>query len=290
MILGLDIGGTNIKGGVVTTKGRVVRSVSIPSDTKRGAKKFLAALARAIELLNPKDCSALGLGCPGPLDQKRGLILETPNLPLHNFPIRQYCAQRYHLPTTIDNDANAFVLAEATYGAGKRCRSVVGLTIGTGIGGGIVINKIIERGRGNAGELGYVHLSMGGPRGRLGDRGTLQEYLRGKGQKTLLQKLKLQDYPSKNLELLARKSTKNAARRYWHIFGERLGLGLATIVHVLDPDIIVLGGQISKAFSLFRPSLYETLKERAIFTPPRVVRGHLGDHAGIIGAALLTQQ
>lgn len=288
-ILGIDIGGTNLKGGIVTRHGKVIKAVSIPSDAQQGHEKFLAALHRLITLLGLTQVRAIGIGCPGPLDTKRGIIISPPNIPLKNFPLRAYCARRYHLRTTIDNDANAFVLAEAVYGEGKRYRSVMGLTLGTGVGGGIVIEKRIEHGRGNAGELGFVTLAMDGPRGRAGDVGSLQEYLRGEPMRALRKKLGLGIYSSKAIERLGRRH-KRTALQYWKTFGERLGIGIASMVHVLDPDIIVLGGKISKAFPLFRKSLIETVRDRTIFPPPPIRPTKLGDHAGIIGAALFTQQ
>lgn len=287
--LGIDIGGTNIKGGVVTPQGKIIKSISIPAEAQRGKKKFLDNIYRCIDLCDPKKVSAIGIGCPGPLDHVNGIILTPPNIPLKKFPLRIILQKRFHLPVIIDNDANAFTLAEATYGAGKSYRSVVGMTLGTGVGGGIVINKMIEHGRGNAGELGYVTLSMQGPRGQLGDRGSLQEYLRGKSNAMLLKKLGLLNTSSKELDVLARKR-KRQARAYWDVFGRRLGIGLASIIHVLDPDVIILGGKISKSFLLFRSSTITTLRDRTIIPPPPIRRALLGDHAGMIGAALLTQK
>lgn len=288
-ILGIDIGGTNLKGGIVTRHGKVIKAISIPSDAQKGREQFLAALHRVVSLLGVTHVRAIGIGCPGPLDTKRGIIISPPNIPLKNFPLRAYCSRRYHLRTTIDNDANAFVLAEAIHGEGKRYRSVMGVTLGTGVGGGIVIDKRIEHGRGNAGELGFVTLAMDGPRGRAGDVGSLQEYLRGESMLALRKKLGLGAYSSKAIERLGRRH-KRGALQYWKIFGMRLGIGVATMVHVLDPDIIVLGGKISNAFPFFRKSLIETVRDRTIFSPPPIRQAKLGDHAGMIGAALLTQQ
>ncbi len=288
-ILGIDIGGTNLKGGIVTHHGKVIKVASIPSEAQQGQERFLAAFHRLITLLGTTNVQSIGIGCPGPLDAKRGVIISPPNIPLKNFPLRAYCARRYHLRTTIDNDANAFVLAEAIYGEGKKYRSVIGLTLGTGVGGGIVINKTIEHGRGNAGEFGFVTLAMDGPRGRAGDRGSLQEYLRGEPMWMLRKKLGLGTYSSKAIERLGRRR-KRKALQYWKIFGERLGIGIASMVHVLDPDIIVLGGKISKAFPFFKKSLLAEVHDRTIFPPPPIRPTTLGDHAGIIGAALLAQQ
>ncbi|MBI4281733.1 ROK family protein [Candidatus Uhrbacteria bacterium] len=289
MIMGLDIGGTTIKGGLVTKRGVVTKRASIPSNARRGQARFVENIERCIELLGVENVDGIGVGCPGSMNPSRGIIIAPPNIPLRNFPLREYLARRYHLPVTVDNDANAFTLAEATLGAGKRYRSVVGLTLGTGIGGGIIIDKTIEHGRGNAGELGYITLHMHGPRGKSGDVGSLQEYLRGEPLEKVKRALGLSRYSAKDLEMLGRQR-KRIALAYWKRFGEYLGIGIASIVHVLDPDIIVLGGSIARAFSLFREELTTTVRHRTVFPPPPIRRAALGNDAGIIGAALLTQK
>ncbi|MDO8581534.1 MAG: ROK family protein [bacterium] len=289
MIIGLDIGGTTIKGGLVTKRGVVSKRASIPSNARRGQARFVENIERCIELLGVENVDAIGVGCPGPLNPFRGIIIAPPNIPLRNFPLREYLARRYHLPVVVDNDANAFTLAEAMLGVGKRHRSVVGVTLGTGIGGGIVINKTIEHGRGNAGELGYVTLHMHGARGKNGDIGSLQEYLRGEPMEKIKKALGLSRYSAKDLEMLGRQR-KRIALAYWKRFGEYLGIGIASIIHVVDPNVVVLGGSIARAFSLFRAELIETVHSRTIFSPPPIRRTLLGNDAGIIGAALLTQQ
>ncbi len=288
-ILGLDIGGTTIKGGLVTKRGVVTKRASIPSNARRGQARFVENIERCIDLLGVENVEAIGIGCPGPLNPFRGIIIASPNIPLRNFPLREYLARRYHLHVTVDNDANAFTLAEALLGAGKRYRSVVGLTLGTGIGGGIVIDKAIEHGRGNAGELGYVTLHLHGVRGKNGDVGSLQEYLRGEPMEKIKRTLGLSRYSVKDIEMLGRQR-KRTALAYWKRFGEYLGIGIASVVHVLDPDVIVLGGSIARAFSLFREELTATVRHRTIFPPPPIRRSALGNDAGIIGAALLTQK
>lgn len=287
--LGIDIGGTTIKGGIVSERGAVIKSASIPAHAKRGQQPFLHALDRIITLLGTKKIRAIGIGCPGPLDPFRGIIISPGNIPLRDFPLRAYLMRRYRKRVVIDNDANAFTLAEATYGAGKHHRSVIGLTLGTGVGGGIVINKTIEHGRGNGGELGHVTLKMDTPRGHNRDIGCLQEHLRGEPMQKYARKLGIASYSLKELYLLGRRR-KRAVTAYWKMFGFYCGIGIASLIHVIDPDMIVIGGQIGKAFSLFRKSMFETVRDRTIFDPPPIRRSVLGDNAGIIGAALLTKQ
>lgn len=285
--IGIDIGGTNIKGGIVTKRGKVIKAVSIPSGARRGRERFLKNICRCIDLLGTKNVRAIGVGCPGALDPYRGIVQTPHNIPLKYFPLRDYLQKLYHRRVVLDNDANAFTLAEAMYGAGKKYRSVVGLTLGTGVGGGIVINKTIEHGRSNAGELGHIILAINGPRSNHGHSGCLEEYLRGTPMHTIQRKLGLLKYNHKDIERLARQRKRNA-RTYWKEFGRYLGIGIVSFIHVLDPDTIILGGSISNAFPLFRASMMETIRARAFIPPPPIRRAALGNTAGIIGAALLT--
>ena len=286
--LGLDIGGTTIKGGIVTPRGNVIKTVSVPTQAKRGREYFLKNINRVITLLGAHTVSAIGVGCPGALDPYRGIVQTPHNIPLRYFPLRDYLHKKYHRRVVLDNDANAFTLAEAVFGAGKNYRMVVGLTLGTGVGGGIVINRTIEHGRGNAGELGHMTIAMNGLRGNDGHIGCLEEYLRGEPMKKLRRKLGLASYSSKDLRALARQR-KRAAIAYWKVFGMYCGVGCASIIRALDPNIIVLGGKISKAFPYFRCTLLKAITEHTNVSPPPIHRAKLGDHAGIIGAALLTQ-
>jgi len=182
------------------------------------------------------------------------------------------------VPITIDNDANVFTLAEAILGAGKKYQNVIGLTLGTGVGGGIVINKKIYHGRGNAGELGYLLQNQSGPRGQLGENGALQEFIRAG---VLIKNKKI------TVAALAREHNPRA-NKIWQEFGSHLGYALASISHIFDPDVIILGGQIAKAWPRFYSSLQKSLNKNCILPKtPIIKRAALGDSAGVIGAALL---
>ncbi|KKT27854.1 MAG: Sugar kinase [Parcubacteria group bacterium GW2011_GWF1_43_9] len=199
-------------------------------------------------------------------------------LPFKNFPFKQFLEQETLLPITIDNDANVFTLAEAILGAGKKYQNVIGLTLGTGVGGGIVINKKIYHGRGNAGELGYLLQNQSGPRGQLGENGALQEFIRAG---VLIKNKKI------TVAALAREHNPRA-NKIWQEFGSHLGYALASISHIFDPDVIILGGQIAKAWPRFYSSLQKSLNKNCILPKtPIIKRAALGDSAGVIGAALL---
>ena len=168
--IGVDIGGTKIHVGLVDHKGKILKERFLKTEAEKGSKKVLANIFDAIDTFYSRDVSGIGIGCPGPLDIKRGRILDPRNLPLHNFNLRQAAAKKYRVPVFLDNDANCFALGEAIYGAGKGRKIVVAFTMGTGIGGGIVIEGKILHGRNNAGELGHMVINKDESRKRHGHK------------------------------------------------------------------------------------------------------------------------
>ncbi|HBZ36559.1 MAG TPA: hypothetical protein DHS36_00295 [Candidatus Veblenbacteria bacterium] len=276
--LGIDIGGSSIKAGFLPgPRRRCLHFKARPTPkTTQAAWELLIDII--IDYCARYRVQTIGVGCPGPLDIKRGLIINPPNLPFKNFPFKQFLEQETLLPITIDNDANVFTLAEAILGAGKKYQNVIGLTLGTGVGGGIVINKKIYHGRGNAGELGYLLQNQSGPRGQLGENGALQEFIRAG---VLIKNKKI------TVAALAREHNPRA-NKIWQEFGSHLGYALASISHIFDPDVIILGGQIAKAWPRFYSSLQKSLNKNCILPKtPIIKRAALGDSAGVIGAALL---
>ena len=277
--LGIDIGGSSIKAGFLPGPGaRCLRFKAHPTPkTIQTIWELLIDII--IDYCSRYQVQAIGIGCPGPLDIKQGIIIKTPNLPFKNFPLKQLLEKETHLPVMIDNDANAFTLAEAVWGAGKKYKNVVGLTLGTGVGGGIVMDKKIYHGRGNAGELGYILQNQNGPRGSLGECGSLQEYIRA-------------DTLTKNKKITVAGLAHEygaQANKVWQDFGSHIGYTLASLSHILDPDVIILGGQIAKAWPRFYNSLQKSLNKNCILPiPPIIKRSVLGDCAGVIGATLLT--
>src|SRR3989344_9002704 len=179
--LGIDIGGSSIKAGFLPgTRRRCLHFKARPTPkTTQAAWELLIDII--IDYCARYRVQTIGVGCPGPLDIKRGLIINPPNLPFKNFPFKQFLEQETLLPITIDNDANVFTLAEAILGAGKKYQNVIGLTLGTGVGGGIVINKKIYHGRGNAGELGHTTINYKGPKSRCGNDGCIETHVAARG-------------------------------------------------------------------------------------------------------------
>lgn len=265
--LGIDIGGTSIKAGFIP--GGEARCLNFKSrPTPDNVRDFWHVLVNMIiDNASRYRVEKIGVGCPGPLAISTGTIIKSPHLPLKKFPLKHLLEKETGLPVFLDNDANAFTLAEAVWGAAKKYQNVIGLTLGTGLGGGIVLNKKIYHGRGNAGELGYTLINRSGVKGALGERGSAQEYMRAG-------------------RLLKQKTPP---RSFWKNYGYNLGYTLASLSHILDPDIIIIGGQKAKAWPNFIKHLKAGFRKNCILDSlPIVKRSKLGDQAGVLGAALLT--
>ncbi len=286
-LVGLDIGATGLKAGEVSFGGRILRRVEHPTESQMGTKRVVENILKVIGRVASEKTAAIGIGCPGPLDLKKGKILNTPNIPLQNVALRSIVRKRFGLPVALENDANAYIYGETLFGAGKGHRNVVGLTIGTGMGGAVIIGGRIYRGRGNAGELGHVSISYRGLKGNHGSRGELEEYVSLRG--VLRKAKKLGCRTPKDLFELAKRGNKEALR-IWEQEGFYLGVALTDILHTFDPDIIIIGGNIANAWNFFSKKMKETVKKRSMFRPCPIVKRRLANRAGILGAAMLAKE
>jgi len=292
MTIGIDIGGTNIK-GVLFGKGRVLARIKIRTKSKSDRKILIAQIFECIEFLFKKDkkVERIGIGVAGPVDFKNQKVLNPPNVTgLKGLYLAKLVEKRFKIKTIVDNDVHGLVLAEAILGAGKNKKLVVGLGLGTGVGGGIVLNKKILHGaRGTAGEIGHMIIKRGGRKCSCGSKGCLEIYISERGIRKTAEEIFGQEIDTITLHEIAKGKNKKAIK-IWQITGEYLGIGLANIVDNLNPDIIVIGGGIAGAGEfLLKPARKEMRKN--ILSPlarkTPVVRAKLGEYAGAIGAALL---
>jgi len=277
MNLGIDIGGNSIKAAIIS-HGKIIKKLEV----KTGKEKKII-IEQLINIIKKLDKNNIGIGCPGPLDIKKGIILNTPNIPLQNVRLKQILKKKFRKKIFIDNDANCFTLAEALYGAARKNKYVIGLTLGTGIGSGFVIDKKIYHGRGKATELGHTTINFSGPKCNCGNKGCAESYLNANA---IVKKSKLKIKNPAELYFLAKKHNKQALKE-WKEYGKLLGIFIANIVDSFDPDIIVIGGNIAKAWNFFNKSMLEESK-RAIIKPCKVVKAKLKD-SGIIGAGSLVK-
>jgi glucokinase len=307
--VGIDLGGTNIKSGVVDNEGRPMSSVSIETQADKGPEAGLDSLvAAANKAVNASGLSwdriaAVGLGSPGTMDLQAGMLLDPPNLPgWDNLPIRQRLADRLKKPTTLQNDANAASYGEYWVGAAKGDRSLVMFTLGTGIGCGIVVDGMIIEGRHSHGaECGHIIIEM--EHGRQCSCGAYG-HLEGYASATALVKRAfeaLDSDPSASLlrslqhdELTSRKISEAAdagdqlARRLMRETAHYLAVGAVSLMHTIDPDIVLFGGGMIAAGVSFLEDIQADIRSMAFPVPAATTRieyARLGGEAGFIGAA-----
>ncbi len=279
--IGVDVGGTNIKAGLIRNN-KVIKKITLETQANKDKNVVIRNILSSIEKLMCSNVSAVCVGCPGPLNYKSGLICNTPNIPLQGVNLKKVIEKRFRKRVYIDNDANCFALAEAVLGGGKEDSVIVGLTLGTGLGSGLVINKEVYHGKCFATEIGHTTINFNGSKSRCGNDGCLESYVSIRGILSRAKAFRVRGV--KELSDMAASGNKKALA-IWEETGFYLGVGIANIINVLDPDIIVIGGKISNAWPYFNKKMKETAKKRALFGC-KIVKSKLKD-AGILGADLL---
>lgn len=301
LALGADIGGTAIKLGLLEASLGIVRQTEVPTPAGADLATLVDALLAGLLGLAGSDSSLrdlpFGIGCAGIVDPRARTIARSPNLPgLRDAPLATEVAKRTGRMPILLNDANAFVLAETRLGGARGASSVVGLTLGTGVGGGLLLGgRLWEGAHGFAGEPGHAPVALDGPTCACGQRGCLEALI---GTRAIVDRYAARaGVLSAGLtpeEISRRAKAGDAdARDTWVETGRLLGLGLIGLAHLLDPEVFVIGGGISRSASLFLPRAVEEM-ERGLLHPahlrPRVVCAELGPAAGWIGAALASKE
>jgi glucokinase len=291
MYIGLDIGGTKIRGGLLDRRFRLVKTKELLTEAYRGQSAVRQNIFQLIRELDHKKTKKIGVAIRGLVDSRRGQVKTATMMPdgFRNVGLVQLIKKEFQVSVCIDNDANCFTLAESKLGAGRGKNTVVGVTLGTGIGGGIIINGQIYHGaRGAAGELGHIIIKPDSYKWNCGQRGCFESLCSGSAltkQYYLLTKKKLNSFA---IEDRYRRGDKSA-RKVFAAMSHYLALGLANIVQLLNPDIMVIGGGFSRLKFYVKPAL-EEFKKHVMYdelkkTPIRYAK--LGPQAGVIGAALL---
>jgi glucokinase len=290
--IGLDLGGTKILAGVITSDGEVVRRHERPTSLE-SQESLVSELEAAVEELLGDDVAALGLGVPGPLDLVAGRTYDMVNLPFHDFPLRDHMARRFGLPVGLDNDANAAAIAEWRVGAGRGVDDLVMLTLGTGVGGGVISQGRPFRGAHGAGvELGHVVIVHDGRpcQGRCTGRGHLEAYVTGLAASRAAQDAFGALADAHALVRMANGGDDIAVAILADI-GGHLGSGMGSFANIFEPELIVIGGGFGVAAweHLIGPA--EIVLRREALRPMRdeveVVRAKLGTDAGLIGAGFV---
>ncbi len=292
-MIGVDFGGTAIKAGIVED-GRLVREVDTPTPTDVPADEVLSAIARLVRELDPRP-EGVGVAIPGEVDAN-GRCWGLPNVPgFKGVDLGKGLSERLGCPVAVENDATTAALGEYLHGHGSRYPSFLMVTLGTGIGGGLVIGGQLYPGaNGFAGEIGHVNLdpSADAPSCGCGKRGCLETYA---GTKGLIRKFReAGGGDAENIQVIADSARRGEAAGVATIemMGLALGHGLANIQNVLDLNALVFTGGISRSFDLIESYIRRGLRERSFSEPlaevPLVI-SELGPQAGVIGAAYLTQ-
>ncbi|MCH8003831.1 MAG: ROK family protein [Nanoarchaeota archaeon] len=279
-IIAVDLGGTNIKTALINSNGKIIKKYETSTEAKKGTKAVINNIISSIKHIKKGKIIGIGIGSPGPLNHKTGVITNPVNLPFRDTPLKDIMEKKLKLKTFLDNDANCFALAEAMFGSGKYYENVVGITLGTGVGGGIVINKNIYHGRNNAAELGHTTIKYDGPKSRCGNNGCIETHVSARGITALYS-----GSDPLSIQNLAFKGERKALETY-NKMGYYLGIGLTNISYALDPDIIVIGGKISNSWKFFNKSMNKAIKERYFTKPCKIVKSNLKE-AGVLGAAAL---
>lgn len=309
--IGLDLGGTHLKYGIISDRAEIVYKNLTPGRTSEGGKKVLNVMAEAAHecvMFSKKegfDISAVGAGCPGTIDTERGISLG-PTIHIAEWEgaeISSAISKKVHLPVFADNDANFMAFGEYMAGAGRQKKFVVGITLGTGVGGGIVINGDIYHGAiFNGAELGHVVVETDGRACSCGNRGCMERYVGAKyivqdvidainkGEETIItQGLQSHKDITPPLIFAAAKHGDDLCVRILDQMVKYLGAGLSSIVNVLNPDIIVIGGGLSEAGPVFIKRIGDEVLSRVmkpVRTQLQVVQAELGNDAGIVGSAM----
>jgi glucokinase len=290
-IIGVDVGGTKIQTGAINQEGKVIcRPVTIDTGGNDECETIFGRITGSIDQvrrtagLKADEIIGIGMGVTGPLDTETGTILECPQLPSMNFfPLRDRIIEHFRLPVTMDNDANALLLGESIWGAGKGFRTILGFTLGTGLGCAIVIDKRLFTGtNGMAGEI------WPGPF----NEGTIEDVVSGRGVSGIYHKLTNQIKTAKEISILAQNGDLNGIEA-WNVFGNALGFAVAWGINMIDPGVVILGGSVANSMDLFYSSVDTVVRKYVCPVPAgktKIVKASLGDVAGFVGAAALVTQ
>ncbi|MEM6252682.1 MAG: ROK family protein [Cyanobacteria bacterium P01_D01_bin.156] len=285
-VIGVDVGGTALKLGRFTSTGECLASVTVPTPQPQHPELVLTAVAAEIASLDPEhQATAIGIGTPGPTDITARIARIAINLPdWIDVPVADILEAKTNRSVVVANDANCAGLGEAWLGAGSQYQNLILLTLGTGVGGCIILNGKLYVGHdGSAGELGLVTLNPNGHECQSGNHGSLEQHV---SAQAIRREMSME--PGKLAELAATGHTK--ALNFWQHYGELLAIGLVSSIYVLSPEAVIIGGGISAAAPYFLDSTQAEIERRIrprYRNSLKLLTATLGNQAGIVGAAKL---
>jgi glucokinase len=293
--IGIDIGGTNLRAAAITPAGHLLQRIAIATDVASGRDHVMDNLVQAVEELRkgqPQEPSGIGVGVPGFIDMERGVITGTANMPgFEDFPIREELTRRLGVAIALENDANAAALGEKWMGAGRDVDDLVLLTLGTGVGGGIIHRgKIMHGFLGMAAELGHVTVVPNGNPCGCGNQGCLEKHASATAVESMANLLGLgEGLSSKQVYDLASQGN-GRARQAFDAMGQALGTALASFINIFNFPLYLLAGGVVQAWPYFSPAMFEEIERRSFtyrHSKTRVERAGLGKDSGLYGAAHL---
>jgi glucokinase len=294
--IGLDLGGTNYRVAAIDRGGKLIDKISGPTNSAAGRDAIVDAIVSAIVTLRGRRggdrLAGIGVALPGFILMDKGLVVVAPNIPaFDNFPARDVLEERLKAPVILENDANAAALGEKWMGAGRDVDDLVLLTLGTGIGGGIIVGgRVLHGFVGMAAELGHVTVDPTGTLCACGNTGCLEKHASATAVSTMARHLSLGDnLTSEDVYNLAMGGSQ-PAKRVFEYMGRALGIGLANFGQIVNFPLYLLSGGALAAWDLFAPAMFDELRQRSFTfrnTQTRVEKATLGSDAGLFGAAYL---
>lgn len=307
--IGVDIGGTKVLSALSSKNGNIINKIQVPTEADRGEEVIISNIINSIRRvikdskIDKNNVEKIGVGSPGPLDIKRGIIIENSNLSWSNVPLVKRLEEIIGISVILENDANAAALGENRFGSGQSADNIIYITISTGIGGGIIINRdIFHGGKGNAGEIGHMTLVPDSNyQCGCGNYGCFEAVAsgtaiarRGKEVLTNNKDSLIVDYSDNNADIIDAPLIAKAARagdqeaiEIYKLTGSLLGVGIANVVNLFDPEIVVLGGGVMHSKDLFINELKDSLNERALkpnLKNLEIKEAKLGKDTGVMGA------
>ncbi|MGE5569019.1 MAG: ROK family protein [Rhodospirillales bacterium] len=297
--IGVDLGGTNLRAAAIDRNGKVLQKIEGATQLSAGrdavVSDIVAAIVKLRATIGVERLVGIGIGIPGFIIMEKGLVTDSPNLPaFHNFPIRDEIERLLQSPVLLENDANAAALGEKWMGAGRDVQDLVLLTLGTGIGGGIICNgKVLHGFVGMAGELGHITVVPGGNPCGCGNNGCLEKHASATAITTMARLMGLgENLTSKQVYDLAIGGDQKA-RVVFERMGIALGTALAALINIFNFPLYLLSGGVLGAWDLFAPAMFEEVRRRSVVfrsTETRIDKATLGNEAGLFGAAYLPFQ
>jgi glucokinase len=282
MLAGIDLGGTHVRVALARSDGNLIASVKTKTGILGTPQAMVDWAAAVIDSHRGREkVRSITIAAPGPIDLKRGVLVNPPNLPWKNVPLEAMMSRATGARVHLANDADMAGLGEFHHGAGRGTKNMIYITWSTGVGGGLIIDGKLHRGaHGTAGEIGHMIVDPNGPIDNCGQRGCLEAYIGGANL------AKETGHPASELFAAAARGERHA-RMVVEGAARFMGIALISLTNTLDPEIFVIGGGVSQSWHLVQPTMLQTLRSSPFIKParrPRLRRARLGDRAGQVGA------